>query len=116
VVAYWAQGFGSIAAVAVAIYVPWKIQNRAMEEAKQERDLKARSLAILIWPAVLELKALIVRGADIIEMKKRGASGAAARRGGGAISGDAQSDLRSRHERTSPVRRYKGSRTSRPTS
>lgn len=69
VVAYWAQGFGSIAAVGVAIYVPWKIQNRAMKEAREERDLKARSLAILIWPAVLELKVLIARAVEFIEME-----------------------------------------------
>lgn len=52
----WAQAIGSIAAVLVAVYVPWAIAKKQLASQNRETALKARALAITILPEILSVR------------------------------------------------------------
>lgn len=53
----WVQAVGSIVAIFVAIGVPTSLWRRDKHRAEVDRRLKARAMAHLLWPELLELKA-----------------------------------------------------------
>jgi hypothetical protein len=57
----WAQAIGGLIAVGVAIYIPLKMRTDEREEASAERELKAKLLASILLPEVVELRNRAVR-------------------------------------------------------
>jgi len=54
--AAWAQGMIGTVGLGIAIYVPWRIRHDERAEAASDRKLRSRSLALAIYPELLELK------------------------------------------------------------
>ncbi len=52
----WIQAVGSVLAIFVAIYISWWQHNRTVEREDRDREIKARSLALAIFPALLVAK------------------------------------------------------------
>ena len=56
-IAAWVQAIGSIVAIGVAIYVPWKQHQREIKQAEKTDQLKARALAHSIDSSFYALRA-----------------------------------------------------------
>ncbi|QEX18924.1 hypothetical protein FRZ44_42350 [Hypericibacter terrae] len=54
--AAWVQAIGTLIAIAVAIAVPWWQHAKELDNRKVETRLKARSLAIAIYPALAGIR------------------------------------------------------------
>jgi hypothetical protein len=65
----WVQAIGAIIALAVAIYVPNSLHKKEVARADAERRLKARALAVAIFPELLEIQVKLDRALDIISNK-----------------------------------------------
>ena len=52
----WVQAIGSVVAIGVAVYVPWKQHKRELEQAEKVDKLKAKALANAIYMPFLELR------------------------------------------------------------
>lgn len=68
----WIQAVGTILAIGVAIFVPWKQQRNRAQERADDRRLRAHSLAIALYPELLELKPKIHRARGALEDVKGG--------------------------------------------
>ncbi|MGH6937548.1 hypothetical protein, partial [Hypericibacter sp.] len=73
--AAWAQFVGAMIAIGIAIIVPWNEKRLEVRALAADRRLQARSLAIAIYPELLELKARVLGVQKDIERITRGKSG-----------------------------------------
>gem|GEM_PF-6707282 len=66
--AAWIQAIFSIAGIAIAIYVPWRIHQREREEKAHEQKLQAHGIALLLKPELITLKGALERRLKSQEM------------------------------------------------
>lgn len=68
------QAFSAPAAVAVASIAIWstfKIARDNQKATKEERDLRARAIALAIFPEILELKAKVIGARSILKLSAK---------------------------------------------
>lgn len=56
----WLQAGGALVALVVAIFVPWFQQHLNKLSADEEKEVQARSLAILTYPLLLGLRGHLI--------------------------------------------------------